>query len=119
MRLDGFDGRVAVVTGAAGGIGRRICERFTEQGAAVAGLDLAPPDIPGVLGVAADVTDAASVDAAFTRVEAELGRVELLVLNAGIFIVEPFESTTLEQWERTMAVNLTGAFCVRRPNCRR
>jgi 3-oxoacyl-[acyl-carrier protein] reductase len=115
VRLDGFDGRVAVVTGAGGGIGRRICERFTEQGAAVAGLDLAPPDIPGVLGVAADVTDAASVDAAFTRAEAELGRVELLVLNAGIFIVEPFESTSADQWERTMAVNLTGPFlCLQR-----
>jgi NAD(P)-dependent dehydrogenase (short-subunit alcohol dehydrogenase family) len=103
------------VTGAGGGIGRRICERFSELGAAVAGLDLAPPDIPGVLGVAADVTDAASIDAAFARTETELGPVELLVLNAGIFIVEPFESTSPEQWERTMAVNLTGPFlCLRR-----
>lgn len=115
MRLDGYEGRVALVTGAGGGIGRRICERFVEQGARVAGLDLAGPDIPGVLGIAADVTDAAAIDAAFARSEAELGTVELLVLNAGIFIVEPFESTTLEQWERTLAVNLTGPFlCAQR-----
>jgi NAD(P)-dependent dehydrogenase (short-subunit alcohol dehydrogenase family) len=115
VRLDGFDGRVALVTGAAGGIGRRICERFVEQGAAVAGLDLAEPEIPGVLGLVGNVTDRAAIDAAMARAERELGVVQLLVLNAGIFIVEPFESTTLDQWERTMAVNLTGPFlCAQR-----
>ena len=115
MKVDGYHGRVAVVTGAGRGIGRRIAERFAEQGARVAGLDLAEPEVPGVLGIAADVTDPGAVDAAFDRAETELGPVELLVLNAGIFIVEPFASTTLDQWERTMAVNLTGPFlCAKR-----
>jgi NAD(P)-dependent dehydrogenase (short-subunit alcohol dehydrogenase family) len=115
VRLEGYDGRVALVTGAAGGIGRRICERFAEQGASVAALDLEAPDVPGAHGIAADVTDAAAVDAAFAEAEAELGVVQLLVLNAGIFIVEPFESTTLDQWQRTLDVNLTGPFlCAQR-----
>lgn len=77
--------------------------------------DLAAPEIEGVLGVDLDVTSAESVDAAFARVEQELGNVELLVLNAGIFIVEPFEQTTIESWQRTLDVNLTGVFlCARR-----
>lgn len=115
MRLEGYEGRVALVTGAAGGIGRRICERFAEQGARVAALDLEAPAVPGAHGIAADVTDPAAVDAAFAEAEAELGVVELLVLNAGIFIVEPFESTTLDQWQRSLDVNLTGPFlCAQR-----
>jgi NAD(P)-dependent dehydrogenase (short-subunit alcohol dehydrogenase family) len=115
MKLDGFDGRVALVTGAAQGIGRRTAETFVAQGARVAGLDLCAPEVDGVLGVAADVTDAAAVDAAFARAEAELGPVELLVLNAGIFIVESLATTTREQWQRTLDVNLTGPFlCAQR-----
>ena len=115
MRLEGIEGRVAFVTGAARGIGRSIAETLRDQGARVAGGDLRPPEIEGVLGVAVDVADESAVDRAFGQVEAELGPVELLVLNAGIFVIEPFEETTLASWQRTLDVNLTGAFlCARR-----
>ena len=115
MQLDGIEGRVALVTGGGRGIGRRIAETLRDQGARVADGDLRAPEIDGVLGVDLDVTSEASVDAAFARVEAELGQVELLVLNAGIYVVEPFEETSPESWRRTIDVNLTGAFlCARR-----
>jgi 3-oxoacyl-[acyl-carrier protein] reductase len=109
------NGRAALVTGAARGIGARIAETLAAGGARVAGGDLDAPDVPGVLGLELDVTDERSVDAAFTGVEAQLGAPEILVLNAGIFEIEPFEQTSLEAWRRTMAVNLDGAFlCARR-----
>jgi NAD(P)-dependent dehydrogenase (short-subunit alcohol dehydrogenase family) len=114
MRLDGFEGRVALVTGAARGIGQRISETLLAQGAAVAVGDLEAPAHEGMLGVALDVTDEASVEGAFGHIEAELGRVDILVLNAGIFVIEPLAETTLESWRRTMAVNLDGSFLVAR-----
>jgi NAD(P)-dependent dehydrogenase (short-subunit alcohol dehydrogenase family) len=115
LRVHGLAGRVAVVTGAARGIGRRIGETLRDQGALVHALDLEAPAIEGVTGMAADVTDPASVGRAFRSVEEAAGPAEVIVLNAGIFIIEPFESTSLEQWERTLAVNLTGAFlCAKR-----
>ena len=115
MELSGFDSRVAVVTGAAQGIGRRTAETLRDLGARVAAGDLVAPDIDGVLGVAMDVTDEAAVDAGLGRVEQELGRIDILVVNAGIFVIEPFEETTLASWRSTIDVNLTGAFlCARR-----
>jgi NAD(P)-dependent dehydrogenase (short-subunit alcohol dehydrogenase family) len=115
MQLDGIAGRVALVTGGGRGIGRQIAETLRDQGARVADGDLAAPAIDGVLGVELDVTSEDSVDTAFARVESELGPVELLVLNAGIYVVEPFEQTSPESWRRTIDVNLTGAFlCARR-----
>ncbi len=115
MKLDGLEGRVALVTGGGRGIGRCIAETLRDQGARVADGDLDAPQIDGVLGVEVDVTSPASIEAAFGRVESELGPVELLVLNAGIYVVEPFEETSLESWQRTIDVNLTGAFlCAQR-----
>jgi NAD(P)-dependent dehydrogenase (short-subunit alcohol dehydrogenase family) len=115
LSLAGLDGRVALVTGAGRGIGLRIAEVLRDQGARVVGGDLAPPQVPGVLGLAMDVTDEAAVDAAFTRAERELGPVELLVLNAGVYVIEPLEETTLQSWRQSLDVNLTGAFlCARR-----
>jgi NAD(P)-dependent dehydrogenase (short-subunit alcohol dehydrogenase family) len=104
-----------LVTGAGRGIGRCIAETLRDQDARVAGGDVRAPEVDGVLGVELDVADEQAVDAAFARVEAELGPVELLVLNAGIFLIEPFEETATASWRRTLDVNLTGAFlCARR-----
>jgi NAD(P)-dependent dehydrogenase (short-subunit alcohol dehydrogenase family) len=115
MRLDGLEGRVALVTGGARGIGRCIAETLRDQGVRTAAGDLRPPELDGVLGLDLDVTDEQSVDRAFGRAETELGPVEIVVLNAGVFVIEPFEETTLESWRRTMAVNVDGAFlCARR-----
>lgn len=115
IHVDGLTDRVAVVTGAARGIGRAIAETLQANGAHVAALDLEAPDHAGILGVACDVSDEQAVDRAFSEVEQILGRVSALVLNAGIYPIVPFEETTRELWDRTMAINLTGAFlCARR-----
>ena len=115
IQVEGLSGRVAVVTGAGRGIGQRIAEVLAGNGAKVAALDLEAPAHEGILGIATDVSDEAAIEAAFTRVEAELGTVSVLVLNAGIYPIVPFEETTRELWDRTMAINLTGAFlCARR-----
>jgi NAD(P)-dependent dehydrogenase (short-subunit alcohol dehydrogenase family) len=109
IRVDGLDGKVAVVTGAGGGIGGAIVETLQAQGARVAAADIQAPPL-GDHAVAMDVRDAAAVDAAFAEVERELGAVQVLVLNAGIFVIEDFETMSPESWQRTIDVNLTGAF---------
>jgi NAD(P)-dependent dehydrogenase (short-subunit alcohol dehydrogenase family) len=114
IRVDGLDGRVAVVTGAQRGIGQAIAETLAGNGAKVAALDLEAPTHPGILGIACDVSSEEAIDAAFAEVEAKLGTVSVLVLNAGIYPIVPFEETTLELWNRTMAINLTGAFLAAR-----
>ena len=110
MRLDGFEGSTALVTGSARGIGRRIVETFVALGARTAAGDLEAPLIEGALNVALDVTDDGSVDAAFTQIEQELGPVEILVLNAGIYVIVPFEDETSAGFQRSLEVNLVGSF---------
>lgn len=115
LRVDGLDGRVSVVTGATRGIGRAIAMALQENGSRVAALDLEAPQDDNILGLTCDVTDPDSVDAAFATVERELGTVSVLVVNAGIYPISPFEQTSLELWRRTLDVNLTGGFlCCRR-----
>ena len=115
MRLDGIEGRVALVTGAARGIGLCIAETLRDQGAHVAAGSRAAPAIEGTLGIDMDVTSDSAVESAFDRVEAELGDVDMLVVNAGVYVVERLEDTSLDSWRHTMDINLDGAFrCLRR-----
>ena len=110
--------KVAVVTGAARGIGLATVLRFVEAGYAVAMLDIDAPeleraagDVPGrVLPIECDVADIGQVRAAAAKIESGLGRVAALVNNAGVAIFKPILETTLEEWQRVLAVNLDGPF---------
>src|SRR5690242_20480690 len=93
--------KIAIVTGGGAGIGAAICRRLSADGATVAALDVAPDaaqrTIDGIgagLALAADVSDSAAVDAAFARVERELGPVDVLVNNAGAMSLEHVRRVT-------------------------
>jgi 3-oxoacyl-(acyl-carrier-protein) reductase len=108
-------GRVVLVTGANRGIGRAIAERFVAAGDRVATI-YRSGDLPeGVLGVVGDIRDTDAVDEAFSRIEAELGPVEVLVANAGVTRDQLLMRMSDEEFESVVDVNLTGTFrCVRR-----
>lgn len=107
------DGRVVVVTGASGGIGRSICERFAATGASVVGWDVDPPvQTARQVCEAVDITDDDQVRQAAKRVEDELGRVDVLVNAAGIIRKQPVDGLDVDAWDRVFAVNVTGALRV-------
>ncbi len=114
-------GQVALLTGAASGIGLACLERLTVDGFQVVALDLdaealaSAADAHGALAIAADVADPGQVDAAVAQVVAGLGRVDVAVNVAGITgspDAGPCHSTPVEEWLRVLAVNLTGPFLV-------
>ena len=106
-----LDGKVAVITGGASGIGAAIASAYASKGARVVVLDLTVPSEPGdVAAVACDVTDQASVVAAVDQVMQLHGRIDVLVNSAGVVHLAPAEELSLSAWNTTMAVNLTGAF---------
>jgi 3-oxoacyl-[acyl-carrier protein] reductase len=101
-------GRVALVTGAARGVGARIAARLAEHGALVYAADI---DERAALRL--DVRDRAGARAAVERIERESGGLDILVNNAGLLATGPFDSTTGEAWDDLVAVNLTGIYnCV-------
>lgn len=121
----GLEGRAALVTGAARGLGRAFAVALAGAGARVVGVDVLPledaeravresagvargDDEDAFLGVRADVTDPEALREAVRRAVGRLGRLDVVVANAGVFPVRPFEETTPEQWRGVMAVNVDG-----------
>lgn len=121
----GFQGKVAVVTGAGLGIGQAAAAAFAQQGARVAIVDRNPEigeraaqalQTEGLRGlfVLADVSSETDVNHMVEQVVAEWGRLDILVNNAGIYIQGDVTETALADWDRILAVNLTGAYlCTR------
>jgi NAD(P)-dependent dehydrogenase (short-subunit alcohol dehydrogenase family) len=106
-----LDGRVCVITGAAGGIGTATAERFAAEGARVVGVDLREHAI-GELALQCDLTDEQAVAGLYATVRERLGRVDVLFNNAGISPTDDASviETTLEAWERVQTTNLRSVF---------
>lgn len=110
--------KVCVVTGAARGIGLATARRFHREGWSVAMLDVLAEQAAAeaaalgerALALACDVSDEGQVESAFGEVRQRLGRIDVLVANAGIAIFGPMAETSAADWGRVMAVNLTGVF---------
>lgn len=117
--MRGLQEKVAIVTGAAGGIGRAICTRFLEEGSHLVAADVDGPALgclcgagkafgPDTMPLVFDITDPVAVDAAVARVAERFGRIDILVNNAGWDVARPFLQTEPELWDRIIAINLKG-----------
>src|SRR5262245_38656431 len=120
-RTMGATGRVAVVTGAASGMGLAIARHLAARGDPVGLLDVqgaaalrAAEELrktgATAIAVEADVTDRGAVEAALDKVRSELGPIMIMVTSAGLDSFEPFTDITVESWDRILAINLTGTF---------
>ncbi|MDH4448758.1 MAG: 2-hydroxycyclohexanecarboxyl-CoA dehydrogenase [Acidovorax sp.] len=115
-----LSGKTVIVTGGGGGIGGATCRRFAEEGAKVAVFDMnlaaaekVAADIRAAGGEASafqcDITQRSQVDAAVQAAEATLGPIDVLVNNAGWDVFKPFTKTVPAEWDKLIAINLTGA----------
>jgi 3-hydroxybutyrate dehydrogenase len=122
--------KVAVVTGAASGIGKEIARTFSREGAklVIADLDLAAAKATAAelgaaerraLGVAMDVSNEGQVEAGIAATDEAFGRIDILVSNAGIQIVAPLEEFKFADWKKLLAIHLDGAFLTTRAVLRR
>jgi 3-hydroxybutyrate dehydrogenase len=119
-----LENKIAVVTGAASGIGLEIAKTFIREGAKVAIADLnldaankTAQDLGGdkvAIGVAMDVANEAQVDAGMDKVAQKFGGIDILVSNAGIQIVAPIIEYKFEDWKKLMAIHVDGAFLTTR-----
>ncbi|SIR05253.1 2,3-dihydro-2,3-dihydroxybenzoate dehydrogenase [Paracoccus thiocyanatus] len=118
MRLTGFQGRTAIVTGAAGGIGRAVVAALLEAGAKVVATDteaaLAGNPVAGAENRVLDVRDGDAVEALVAEIVAAHGPLGLGVHTAGVLAIGPLLDLPPEEWERVMAVNARGSFNVTR-----
>ncbi|MGB8886669.1 MAG: SDR family NAD(P)-dependent oxidoreductase [Candidatus Korobacteraceae bacterium] len=118
--MRGLKGKRVVITGGASGIGAATAGRFLEEGSQVAIIDRDQPagerilqEQPGIAGVfLADVADGRQVQHAFGNIIVALGGLDVVINNAGISIRHKFLDITPEEWDRVLAVNLTGVFQV-------
>nr|WP_281430440.1 2,3-dihydro-2,3-dihydroxybenzoate dehydrogenase [Salinicola acroporae] len=113
--MTGFDGKIALVTGANGGIGKALVTLLLESGAIVVATDLTVPNDEGsmpsrLLAEALDVADAEAVDALVERVERELGPIDIGLNVAGVLQSGTVETITDDEWRRVFAVNSDGVF---------
>src|SRR5262245_63010078 len=111
--MRGLHGKVAVITGAAGGIGRALVRRFCEEGTHVVGLDLNAEGLRELAGQLKEfagqltlrpleITDHAAVSEMMRQVHAERGRIDILVNNAGWEVAMPFVETTHDFWDKVI-----------------
>ena len=124
--LDGrLAGKVAVITGAASGIGKEIALAFAREGAKVAIADLdrqaaqraaaeIDPALQRALGLPMDVSDEAQVEAGIAKVCDTFGRLDVLISNAGVQIIAPLVDFELAQWRKLLSIHLDGAFLTTR-----
>ncbi|MET4682117.1 2,3-dihydro-2,3-dihydroxybenzoate dehydrogenase [Brevundimonas faecalis] len=125
MRDSGLSGRLALVTGAGGGIGAAVARLLVEEGARVVATDLPSTALSGLAflnGVRVeplDVSDGAAVDALFDRIEAEDGPIDLVASVAGVLSNVTVDQTSDAEWRRVFAVNTDGVFHLGRAASRR